>query len=516
MQTGKKGRVFLIGAGPGDPDLITIKGLSLLNLCDVVVYDNLIPHELIVSLPQNIERKYVGKITDQHTLPQEQINQLLVDLAREGKTVARLKGGDPFVFGRGGEEAEFLRENDIEYEVVPGVTAGLAAAAYTGIPASHRDMSAAILMMTAHRTPEHSSMMSWECIGKIKNGTIIGYMGVKSLPDVVERLISEGMSPETESALIERACFPTQRVARAHLKDLPQRAKEMEIRPPAIFIIGDVAGLSKNLAWYGRDKALAGVRIMVTRPVDQSGWIYRILRGMGAEVLACPTIRTVFTEDKRGWRTLAEKSELDSWLVFSSENGVRYFFGYLKSKEVDLRAIASYKIAAAGSGTLRALNNLGYYPDFIPEESTMVDFAQEYSQKYNLSKNKVKIIRVRGKLDNDPVENILRQEGAQITCLDLYETVNAEWEESEIRRLFSYPPHMIVFSSGRAVNALVEILGDQRTNTLAEKSLIATIGPTTSEKVRQHGMEVALESSKHSIPDLITTIAEYYQREKDV
>ena len=276
----KTGRVFLIGAGPGDPDLITVKGLSILNACDVVVYDNLIPHELIVSLPANIERIYVGKIADAHTLPQDSINELLVKHAQEGKKVARLKGGDPFVFGRGGEEAEFLKEHDIPYEVIPGITAGLAGAGAAGIPASHRDMSAAILLITAHRKIENEAYIDWEWVSHIHEGTVIGYMGVRELPRVVEKLMQNGMPGETEAAMIERACCSTQKIVRAKLSDLPQKAVEAGIQPPAVFIIGEVAGLADKLHWFD-NRVLAGVRIMVTRPADQSKWIYQMLRGLG-------------------------------------------------------------------------------------------------------------------------------------------------------------------------------------------------------------------------------------------
>jgi uroporphyrinogen III methyltransferase/synthase len=265
----KSGRVFLIGAGPGDPDLITVKGYNILNFCDAVVYDNLIPHELIFTLPQNVEKIYVGKVADAHTLPQEQINELLVKLAKAGKNVVRLKGGDPFVFGRGGEEAEYLREHKIEFEVIPGITAGLAAAASAGIPASHRDMSSAILLITAHGSSQHDFFMDWEWVGAINNGTVIGYMGVRQLPNVVQNLIDNGLPPDTEAALVERCCFSTQKIVRAKLSELPQKAEEAGIKPPAIFIIGEVASLADKLDWFDR-KPLSGIRVMVTRPADHN------------------------------------------------------------------------------------------------------------------------------------------------------------------------------------------------------------------------------------------------------
>jgi uroporphyrinogen III methyltransferase/synthase len=508
----KKGKVYLIGAGPGDPDLITVKGYSLLNSCDVIVYDNLIPHELIVAAPPNVKRIYVGKIADAHTLPQEKINELLVEEANKGHNVARLKGGDPFVFGRGGEEAEYLREHGIEFEVIPGITAGLAATASAGIPASHRNMSSAILLVTAHGAPEHDLTMNWDWAGKIGSGTVIGYMGVRQLPKVVESLIKGGMPSDTESAMIERCCFSTQKIVRAKLKDLPQEAEKNDVHPPAIFIIGQVTALADKLAWYDR-KLLSNVRIMVTRPADQSRWIYQMLRGFGAEVQPYPTIKTSFSEDKEGWESLAEAARSgNSWLLFTSENGVRYFFGYLRSKNVDLRLIGKFRIAATGFGTLRSLNTLGYHPDFTPDITGTVPFAEKLCEDIDVEG--VQIVRVRGKLPNDPVEEILKQAGAEVLPLTLYKTEPVKWQEHEIRRLFWHPPHMIMFTSGRSVDGLVSNLGQEKALELAKLSKIASIGPTTSAVLSKYNMKVEIEAKRHSIPDLINEIVKYYLNNK--
>lgn len=508
----KKGRVYLIGAGPGDPDLITVKGYTLLNSCNVIIYDNLIPHELIVTAPPNVKKIYVGKIADAHTLPQEKINELLVEEANKGNNVARLKGGDPFVFGRGGEEAEYLRQHGIEYEIIPGITAGIAAADSAGIPASHRNMSSAILLATAHGSTEHDLSMNWKWAGKIGSGTVIGYMGVRQLPNVVRSLIEGGMPPETESAMVERCCFSTQKIVRAKLKDLPQEAERQDVHPPAIFIIGEVASLADKLAWYDR-KLLSNVRIMVTRPADQSKWIYQILRGYGAEVQPYPTIKTSFTEDKEGWEGLAQSAkENDSWLLFTSENGVRYFFGYLKSKNVDLRLIGKFRIAATGFGTLRSLNTLGYHADFTPDLTGTVPFAEKLCEDVDIEGSH--IVRVRGKLPNDPVEEILKQAGAQVHPLTLYRTEPVKWQEHEIRRMFWHPPHMIMFTSGRSVDGLVSNLGQEKALELAKLSKIATIGPTTTAVASKYNIKVEIEAERHSIPDLINDIVKYYLNKK--
>jgi len=503
----KSGRVFLIGAGPGDPDLITVKGYNILNFCDAVVYDNLIPHELIFTLPQNVEKIYVGKVADAHTLPQEQINELLVKLAKDGKNVARLKGGDPFVFGRGGEEAEYLREHKIEFEVIPGITAGLAAAVSAGIPASHRDMSSAILLITAHGSSQHDFFMDWEWVGAINNGTVIGYMGVRQLPNVVQNLIDNGLPPDTEAALVERCCFSTQKIVRAKLSELPHKAEEAGIKPPAIFIIGEVASLADKLDWFDR-KPLSGIRVMVTRPADQSRWIYQMLRGMGAEVLAYPTIKTVFVNDKEGWEDFSRITDASDWLFFTSENSVRYFFGYLKSKQIDLRSVARYKIAASGSGTLRTLNTLGYFPDYSPPISSTVAFTEKMCEDVEVEN--ARVIRVKGHLANDPVMNILEQAGAEVNPLCIYKTEAAIWEENETHRLFVYPPNLIMFSSGRSVDGLVEILGEDKARELASGAKIASIGPMTTAEANKYDINIDIEASRHSIPDLINQIIAYY------
>ncbi len=505
----KPGKVYLIGAGPGDPDLITVKGFSLLNSCDLVVYDNLIPHELIITLPESIEKIYVGKQADAHTLPQDEINKLLVKHAKAGHNVARLKGGDPFVFGRGGEEAEYLQENGIEFEVVPGVTSGLAAAASAGIPASHRDLSSAILLITAHGSSNHEFFMDWDWVSQINNGTVIGYMGVKQLPNVVKNMIEKGMPADIPAALVERCCFSTQKVVRAKLSDLPQKAIEANINPPAIFIIGEVAGMAEKLNWYDK-KPMSGVRVMVTRPADQSRWVYQMFRNLGAEVLACPTIRTSFVGDMEAWEKFRTLNSENRWLLFSSENGVRYFFGYIRSRRIDMRMIGGYKIAATGFGTLRTLQALGYIPDFSPALTGTKAFSRRMAEEIDLKR--AQIIRVRGKLEHDPVEEILGSAGAEIIPMCAYDTFYNELSETDLKRLDKYPPHVIMFTSGRSVDGFVENMGEEKAREMAAASKIATIGPTTTRDVEKYGMEVAIEASRHSIPDLINQISQYFAK----
>jgi len=287
---------------------------------------------------------------------------------------------------------------------------------------------------------------------------------------------------------------------------------EADIHPPAIFIIGEVASLAEKLDWYGHS-ILSGVRVMVTRPADQSKWIYQMLRGLGAEVLAYPTIETVFTADTEGWERFASVEGDNNWLLFSSENGVRYFFGYLKSKQIDMRSVAGFRIAATGSGTIRTLTTLGYFPDFAPEISGTTPFTDEMVDK--LEVEGANIVRVKGHMVNDPIADILGQAGANVSPLSVYKTKTAVWDESVINRLFWYPPNLIMFTSARSVDSLVEIIGQDKVQELASKARIATIGPMTTKEVHKYELNVDIEASQYSIPDLINQIAQYYHKKKN-
>jgi len=508
------GKVYLVGAGPGDPGLITVRGRQLLDECDAVVYDRLVPLELVVSLPARVERHYVGKISGKHALDQSQINELLAQLARQGLKVVRLKGGDPLVFGRGGEEALHLKECGVPFELVPGVTAGLAASACCGIPVTHRGRSVQVIMVTAHEAPDKQELqVSWDWLAQSRGGTLVGYMGVTQLPYVVERLLAGGMDPATPAAMIERGATPRQRIVSGTLVDLPRRVQEAAISPPALFIIGDVVALHRELEWV-QPGVMAGLKVMVTRPSDQAGEMYALLRGLGAYVLPCPTIATREQDDQAAWEALAplfgeRTPHPPGWLILTSENGVRYFLKQFL-KRYDYRALAAFRLAAVGAGTDRELAARGLKADFIPSRATTEALGRELAARM-AAEPSGPVLRVRGNLGDDHVERALASAGARVHVLPVYATFTASWDAGLHTHLDRNPPDVITFTSGSSCSGLVDLLGSDRARELADRALIASIGPTTSRVIREAGLKVDLEAETHSVPGLVAALEQHYR-----
>ncbi len=511
------GKVYLVGAGPGDPGLVTVRAKELLNACDAIVYDRLVSLELVVPMPERVQRYFVGKSSSCHSMHQDEINKLLVKLAKQGMTVVRLKGGDPFVFGRGGEEALFLKENGISYEIVPGVTAGIAASAYAGIPITHRKQSVFTVLLTAHEAADKEvTQVPWEWLGKIQHGSIVGYMGVTQLPSVVNKLIEAGMDPNTPAALIERGTTGSQRHISATLADLPGKAAQEGIAPPALFIIGKPVLLSEELDWFGGG-VLSGKRMMVTRPADQAFDMYALLREQGAEVLPLPTIRTAAHDDDSGWDEIKGLFELnvrgkaEEWIVFTSENGVRYFIQQLFDRGYDFRFLGRFKIAAMGTGTDRALRLHHLKADFLPTKSTSDVLAAEFSDY--IKGKACKVIRVRGNLGDDRIEQSIEEADAVVLPLQVYDTSTAVWDAGMWACLDENPPDVITFTSGSTAAGFKEILGD-RGEEIAGNAVIASIGPMTTQIITNEKMKVAIEAKMHSVPGLVEEILNYFRQHK--
>lgn len=504
----RKGIVYLVGAGPGDPDLITVKAARILERCDAVVYDNLVPIELIATLPKGVEVSYVGKISGQHSHSQKAINEQLAALALEGKTVVRLKGGDPFVFGRGGEEAQHLREHGIRYEVVPGITAGQAAPEYSGIPITDRRTASFAILVTGHSATEKSdSSVPWEWVGKARDGTLIIYMGVAEIEGIVTRLIDAGMPPDVASAAIERGTYPTQRLVTAPLSDLPSRVKEQGMRPPVIFVVGEVVNMAETLRWFD-EKPLFGIRVMVTRPADQAISLYRELRDLGAEVLPYPTIATRMKHDPPAWESVKKASGDRRWIVFTSENGVRYFMEQWRQQMGDVRGFARYRIAAVGAGTARALDSHNLSADFIPTEATTLELARQLASEPGLPGSIV--VRVRGNLADDTIERILMEAGASVLPLPVYETYHPVWSDEMVKKLLTHPPDAVILTSGSSAEGLAAVLGGNELEEVTARARIFSIGPSTSRTIQSLGMHVDHESSVHTIPAMVEDLVSFY------
>jgi uroporphyrinogen III methyltransferase/synthase len=504
--------VYLVGGGPGDPDLFTLRGHQLLQKCDIVIYDKLSPLEHVISLPPHIERRYVGKQAGDHSLPQDQINQLLVDQARAGKTVVRLKGGDPLTFGRGGEEASFLRQHGIPFEIVPGVTAGSGTLAYAGIPNTDRRCASGVLFVTGHAGTHVDSSVDWEWVARAKHTTVVIYMGVKELPNIVEKLKAGGMPPDTPAAIIERGTRSDQRVLKSTLASLPNDSEENNVRPPALFVLGDVVSLTDELQWY-RKKPLADKRVLITRPADQADEIYSRLRELGAGVIALPTIATRAHLDPDGWKAVPKGEERQPWLVVTSENGVRYFAQQFVEHFGDVRKLAPFRIAAVGFGTARALEQYQLKAEFVPTKATTSSLAAELTDYANLQG--VPVVRVRGNLGDDAVENLLEAAGARVVPLQVYETYKPTWPPEMKRDVLASPPDIIMFTSGSSSEGFVANVSKDELSRF-QNCTIVSIGPMTSKVIRSQGLPVTVEATTHSVPGAIDALLEYVsQGEKE-
>ncbi|MEP0829160.1 MAG: uroporphyrinogen-III C-methyltransferase [bacterium] len=512
MNNGKTGAVFLIGAGPGDPDLITVKGKLLLETCDVVVYDNLVPDELVVSLPYGREKYYVGKRAGKHCYSQEDINHLLLKLALEGKNVARLKGSDPLVFGRGGEEAKFLKKNGIKFEIVPGLTSGIAGPEYAGIPPTDRELSSFVLLVTGHKAREkEASNVPWDWVARAKGGTIAVYMGVTEINRIVSTLLESGMNPETPAAVIERATYPSQRILTASLKTLPFVVIENKIKPPALFVFGETIRLQPVVEWLSH-KPLLGLRVMITRAADQSQEMYRNFRWLGAEVLTYPTIATVPFHDRAAWQSLSEIRSATKWLAFTSSSGVRNFIGQFTEYFSDIRRLAEYRIAALGSGTARVLNRYSLRPDFIPSRSVVSEFAAQLGAA--IGDVDATVIRVRGERSDKTLEEILTGKNIPALPLTVYRTLFTEWPDDFKDKLFEFPPSVIIFTSETTVDGILKNLTTEEFTQLARQATIVSMGQATAARLRQMGIKIALEPRGQSIQSLIDELSRHLKSER--
>ena len=364
MNTGK---VYLIGAGPGDPGLITVKGLRCLETADVVVYDYLANEQLLSRIREGAEKVYVGKKGGDHTLPQERINELIIARAKEGKSVARLKGGDPFIFGRGGEEAEELAEAGIPFEVVPGVTSAIAVPAYAGIPLTHRDYTSTVAFITGHEDPaKEESQIAWDKIST-GIGTLVFLMGAGNLPRIARELIKNGRSPETPVALIRWGTLPEQETVLGRLSDIGEIARSRQIKPPVIILVGEVVALREKLNWF-ETLPLFGKKILVTRAREQASDLSERLRVLGAAPVEFPTIGILPPESWADVDHCLQRMVLYDWIIFTSANGVKFLLERLSALGRDVRDLRGPRVCAIGPKTAEALEGLKIKVSFVPQE----------------------------------------------------------------------------------------------------------------------------------------------------
>ncbi len=486
----KSGIVYLVGAGPGDPGLMTRRSLDLIASADAILYDRLIPPGALDGARDGTELRYVGKQPGAAAMEQEQINELLVELGREGKRVVRLKGGDPFVFGRGGEEAEALAAAGVPFEVVPGVTAGVAAPAYAGIPATHRDEASAVAFVTGHEDPaKEDSALDWAALARFP-GTLVFYMGIKNLEVIAERLTAAGRPPEEPAAVVARGTLPDQRTVTGTLADIAGRVADAGIRPPAITLIGPVAALRDRLAWLER-RPLHGQVVAVTRARAQASELAARLRDLGAEVLETPAIRI---EPRPVTLPPLEGLAL---ICVTSPNGARLFFEALARGGFDARALAGVKVAAIGPGTAAALRTAGIEADFVPERF-VAEGLLEALEGEPLEGRRVLVARA-GEA-RDVLPNGLRERGADVELLALYDTVAEPLSQSQ-RESLARATH-VTFTSSSTVGFFLDGGGE------VGGARVVSIGPVTSATLRERGIEPHVEAPRHDLDGLIASIVE--------
>ncbi|MBU2489518.1 MAG: uroporphyrinogen-III C-methyltransferase [Proteobacteria bacterium] len=499
--------VYLIGAGPGDPGLITVKGLSCIKRADVVVYDYLAAPALLDHARPDAEIIYVGKKGGDHTLSQDGINRLLVEKASQGKTVARLKGGDPFIFGRGGEEAEVLAEAGLPFEIVPGVTSAIAAPAYAGIPLTHRRLTSTVTLVTGHENPDkEDSSIRWKELAA-EGGTLVFLMGVKNLPDIARRLMEGGRPPETPAALVRWGTTARQRTVTATLSSIAETAEAAGMAAPAVLVVGGVVAMRDTLNWFEK-KPLFGRRIVVTRSRAQASDLVERLADLGAECIQVPAIRVAPPED---WGpvddAISRLSQYD-WLAFTSVNGVDLFFSRLLEKGLDARALANARLAAIGPATSERLLAHGLRTDLVPETFRAESVVRAFAS-HDMAGKKVLLPRARLARPVLPVE--LRRMDAVVDEVAVYDTLAGTENGSEIlERLEHGTVDMVTFTSSSTVDNFAALFPEGRFAPLMKTAAAAVIGPITAETLGGYGISPAVEADEYTIPGLVNAILAYY------
>jgi uroporphyrinogen III methyltransferase/synthase len=488
------GVVYLVGAGPGDAGLMTRRSLELIASADAILYDRLIPAGALDGARPDAELRYVGKEPGAAALSQEETNALLVELGRGGKRVVRLKGGDPFVFGRGGEEAEALAAAGVPFEVVPGVTAGVAAPAYAGIPVTHRDAASAVAFVTGHEDPEKpDSALDWDALARFP-GTLVFYMGIKKLPQIAERLTAAGLDAGTPAAVIERGTHPGQRTIVDTLGGIAARVEAEEVRPPAITLVGPVAELRETIAWVER-RPLHGEVVAVTRARAQASGLAERLRELGAEVVETPAIRIEPRPVEAELRDAIDRIAEYALVCFTSPNGVHLFFGALGSGG-DARALASATVAAIGPGTAAALLEHGIRADVVPERF-VAEALVEALRPIELDGRRVLIARAAEARSVLP--DSLRERGAHVDDVALYDTVAEPLTDAQRAALDRAT--YVTFTSSSTVRFLLE--AGVRPPAGAR---VVSIGPVTSCTAAEHGLTVSVEAEQHDIDGLVDAL----------
>ncbi|HKY62149.1 MAG TPA: uroporphyrinogen-III C-methyltransferase [bacterium] len=503
------GLVSLVGAGPGDPGLLTLKAKERLESADIVFFDQLVHPGLLKHCPQALHRD-VGKRGYREAFPQEKIAKLLIAAARKHRRVVRLKGGDPFIFGRGGEEAEALAKAGVPFEIVPGVSSAVAVPAYAGIPLTHRRFASSVTFLTGHEDPEkkrggEAPPLDWAALAK--QPTLVFLMGVKTLRKNFAELLKQGMNPRTPAALIEWGTYPRQRSLAGTLQSLPGLAARAEIAPPAIAVVGEVVRLRDSLAWFER-RPLFGRRVLVTRGAAQASQLSRLLEERGAEVLELPTLEIRRPRSHRALdRALGRLAEYHG-ILFSSVHGVDFFFRRLRERRVDPRPLAGMLRAAVGPATAERLKEAGYPASKVAAIFTSAGLAKSLPKSMLRGK---RWFWARAEEGEEEGLLVLRRRGAEVEIVPTYRSVAPKIPDRRLRQIFEEaPPQLLTFASGAAARHFAQRLKASRFWGRARNIPAAVIGPVTAKAAKAAGLKVAAMPPRHTIPDLVESICKFF------
>jgi uroporphyrinogen III methyltransferase / synthase len=502
------GKVYIVGAGPGDPELFTLKGKRCLEECDMVVYDFLANPRLLNYCKKNTEIIYMGKKKGAHSYTQSEINDFLVKKAKEGHTITRLKGGDPLMFGRGGEEILCLVDNGIPFEIVPGISSALGAPAYAGIPPTHRDYASSLAVITGHEKPDkEESSIKWD---KIATGpdTLIFLMGMSRLQEIVTNLVDNGRSSDTPCALIRYGTYPSQKTIVGTLSDIVYKAENAKLEAPVVIIVGEVVKLREKLRWFDT-KPLFGKKIVVTRAREQISALSSRLEHLGADIIEYPTIKIVPPDSWEKVDEAINSIESYDWLVFTSSNGVKYFFERLLSLGMDLRSLNRVKIGSIGPATTEALKCYHLNADLCATEFKAEGILDSFKNENAIDKN---ILIPRAMIARDVLENELSKLGANVDVVHVYMTVKEEADREELLdALRCESIDIITFTASSTVQNFFDSLKDLDINGLMKGINFACIGPITQETLGKYGFKATVVPDEFTIPALCEKIVEFFK-----
>ena len=505
----KQGMVYLVGAGPGDYKLISVRALEYIQIADTIVYDRLADDRLLATARPDVELIYVGKASSDHTMRQEDINQLLVDKAQEGKIVVRLKGGDPFVFGRGGEEALTLVENKIPFEIVPGITSAISVPAYAGIPVTHRGIATSFAVITGHEDPTKAeSTIKWSHLATAVD-TLVFLMGVENLPHITSKLIEHGRSADTPAAVIRWGTKPEQRVLVTTVGKAAAAVVEAGIKPPAIFIVGEVVTLREKLAWFDQ-RLLFGKTALVTRAREQASLLTTELESLGAQCIEAPAIKLVEPESYEELDGAIGKLTTYNWIIFTSVNGVEYFFKRLHGMKFDSRVLGNAYIAAIGAQTAAKLREYGILADIVPLEFRAEGIIEALHGRI---KEGMSVLIPRALVARDILPEKLREMGAIVDVVPVYRTLVGDTDGKVLaEKLTAGEIELVTFTSSSTVTNLLELLGTQGAE-LLKHAKVACIGPITAGTCLEHGITPDVISEEYTIKGMTEAIVKLYEGE---